>query len=428
MQARTKFEKMVAASNMKLSAINPKAIAWAVKKRIVHPAFRTPSNVLTCGDCGHQFTLKGELGLITCPHCKGILSVEDTRKRKFERASYFSTLDVVDELQVQRVYLLTVSFKKGETLKVACVEVCRLWLDCKGHSALTSKRRSLGYYQDSFNWSSKIELRSMSETHIVISECYVYPRYKVIPALKRNGFDKCMLDVDCHTYLYMRALLRDPRIETLMKAGHIQLVKYFINNPTQLEKSWSSLKIAIRSNYVPSDMATWCDLLRLLEKFGCDVRSTKYICPDNLKGTHDYWLSKVTKLEEKRRKQEMLERALKREAEFYATKSIYFGIVFSDSEIEVSVLDSIEAYKEEGDAMHHCVFRCSYFDRPDSIILSAHDKSGNRIETVEFSITQSKVIQCHGHHNQDSDYHDRIINLVNSNAYRFIEAKERATA
>lgn len=428
MQARTKFEKMVVASNMKLSSINPRAIAWAVKRCIVHPAFRTPSNIITCGDCGHQFTRKGELGFITCPHCRGILSVENTLKRKFERASYFSTLEVVDGLQVQRVYRLNVSFMKGRALTVEYAEVCRLWLDGKGRSALTSKRRSPGYYLDSFSWSSKIELRSMSETHIVISDCYVFPRYKVIPELKRNGFDKRILEVDCHTYLYMKGLLRDPRIETLMKAGYIQLVKYFINNPTQLEKSWPSLKIAIRNNYIPSDMATWCDLLRLLEKYGRDIRSTKYICPDDLKGAHDYWFSKVTKLEEKRRKQEELERALKREAEFYATKSIYFGIVFSDSEIEVSVLDSIEAYKEEGDAMHHCVFRSSYFDRPDSIILSAHDKNGNRIETVEFSITRSKVIQCHGPHNQDSDYHERIINLVNSNAYRFIEAKERATA
>lgn len=398
------------------------------KKCIVHPAFRTASNTITCGDCGHQFTRKGKFGFITCPHCKGLLEIQDTMKRKFERGAYFSTLNIVDGLQVQRVFLLTLTFKKGEPLKASHVEVCRLWLDGKGRSALTSKKRSLGYYMDSFNWASEIELRSMSQTHLVLADSYIYPHFNVIPELKRNGFDKRVFETDCHPYLYMKSLLTDSRIETMMKAGHINLVKYFINSPTQLEKCWSSLKIALRNHYVPSDMSMWCDLVRLLEKFGRDIHSTKYICPDDLKEAHDYWVKRVAKLDEKRREQERRKKAMKSEAEFYASKSIYFGIAFSDNEIEISVLNSIEAYKEEGEAMNHCVYRCSYYDRPDSIILSAHDNNGNRIETIEYSLTQSRVVQCHGKNNQDTDYHERIINLVNSNAHRFIEARERATA
>ena len=92
----------------------------------------------------------------------------------------------------------------------------------------------------------------------------------------------------------------------------------------------------------------WCDLLRLLEKYGRDIHSTRYICPEAINAAHDYWQTKVMRLEEKRRKQEQLERVRQSEAEFYATKSIYYGIAISDSEIEVSILDSIEAYKIEG--------------------------------------------------------------------------------
>lgn len=76
--------------------------------------------------------------------------------------------------------------------------------------------------------------------------------------------------------------------------------------------------------------------------------------------------------------------------------------------------------------MHHCVFSCEYYTHEDSIILSAHDRDGNRIETVEFSISQQKVIQSRGVCNKNTEYHDRIVNLVNANAHRFIEA--RATA
>lgn len=66
--------------------------------------------------------------------------VEDTLKRKFERRTYFSTLEVIDGLQ--RVSLLTAIFKKGEHIETSCVEICRLWLNSKGKSALTSKRNA----------------------------------------------------------------------------------------------------------------------------------------------------------------------------------------------------------------------------------------------------------------------------------------------
>ena len=193
-----------------------------------------------------------------------------------------------------------------------------------------------------------------------------------------------------------------------------------------LDKCWNSHKIAMRNGYKIDDYGLWCDLIALLEKAGRDIRSTKYICPNNLRVSHNLWLNKVTTEAEKRRKAEELSNAKKNEETFYKSKSCYFGIIIKDSDIEVSVLDSIEAYQAEGDAMHHCVFKLNYYDREDSIILSAHDKDGNRIETIEFSLTENKVIQSRGVCNQNTEYHDRIINLVNANAHRFIKA--RATA
>ena len=118
--------------------------------------------------------------------------------------------------------------------------------------------------------------------------------------------------------------------------------------------------------------------------------------------------------------------ALKSQADFIHSKSCYFDIVIKDSDIEISVLDSIEAYKREGESMHHCVFSCRYYDKPDTIILSAHDRDGNRIETIEYSLSLNKVVQSRGVCNTLSNQHERIISLVNDNAYRFIKAKESA--
>ena len=60
MKPRNRFEKAVAASNMKLSTVSPKAIEWALGNIIVHIAFRTSGHNSTCGDCGAKFDHKGK--------------------------------------------------------------------------------------------------------------------------------------------------------------------------------------------------------------------------------------------------------------------------------------------------------------------------------------------------------------------------------
>ena len=192
-----------------------------------------------------------------------------------------------------------------------------------------------------------------------------------------------------------------------MKSGDLQAVAYFVNRPLDLDECWQSYKVAARRHYRPSDYGMWCDTVRLLEQCGKDIHNAIYVCPKDLKATHDHWLGKRNKAVEKRRDREQMLRAKAREADFYREKSRYFGIVISDSDIEISVLDSIEAFQAEGSSLHHCVF-------------------GNRIETVEFSLSQGKVIQSRGLCNSNTEYHDRIVGLVNANAYRFLEAKTPA--
>ncbi len=424
MKARTSFEKQVAASNERLTAISPKAMDWGAKNLFKHPAFRVPNGLTTCGDCGHKFRHEGKGLAVVCPHCGHRLEITDTLKRTRKERSYVAVLDTIDGLQVERVFLQTAEFRKGLPMSHYEVEVCRLWLNAKGQTALTSKARTLGYYQDSFNWGSKIELRGMSEVHHIIANTLHYPRYKAIPELRRNGMKGAL--PDCHPFELMKALLTDTRIETLMKAGNHRAVKYFLDNKSMLDKCWNSHKIAVRNGYRIKDYGLWCDLIVLLDKAGKDTHNAKYICPVNLNVAHDLWLNKVSTAEEKRRKAEQLAKAKKDEKRFYQTKSRFFGIVIKDKDIEVSVLDSIEAYQKEGETMHHCVFKCNYFNREDSIILSAHDKDGNRIETVEFSLTENKVIQSRGVCNSNTEFHDRIVNLVNANAHRFIEARASA--
>lgn len=64
--------------------------------------------------------------------------------------------------------------------------------------------------------------------------------------------------------------------------------------------------------------------------------------------------------------------------------------------------------------MRHCVWSNSYYLKKHSLILSA-TIDGVRIETIEVSLKTFKVVQSRGVCNQNTEYHDRIINLVDSN-------------
>lgn len=424
MKPRTKFEKAVAAPNERLTAISSKVIAWAIKKVVPHIAFRTSEHKCTCGDCGMKFDYKGKDKSVSCPHCGSRLQVNDTLKRKMTETTYFSSLEVVDGLQVQRVFLLKVAYRKGEAMKMNYWEVCRMWLNSEGKLAVTARARTLGHYMDSFNWSSQIDLKRLYDVYWVISDTYAYPRYRVLPELRRNGMKGKL--PDCHPTRLMNALLADSRIETMMKSRDLQAVGYFVHHLSDLDRCWHSYKIAARNHYQPSDYGIWCDTIRLLEQCGKDIHNTKYICPQNLKAEHDYWLHKKMGEDEKRKNKEQMQRAKRQEAKFYKEKSCYFGITITDNDLVISVLDTLEAFQAEGNAMHHCVFQCEYYAKEESLILSAHDKEGNRIETIEFSLTEGKVIQSRGVCNKNTEHHDRIIHLVNANAHRILAAKQTA--
>ena len=131
-----------------------------------------------------------------------------------------------------------------------------------------------------------------------ISDCYIYPHYRLLPELRSNGLKS--ISVDVHPISLMKALLTDPRIETFQKRGDHNALKHFLQNESNLKHCWDSCKIAMRRGYLPYDMMMWSDLIRLLDKCGRDIHNPKYVCPTDLKAEHDHWLNKVRKAEQKK--------------------------------------------------------------------------------------------------------------------------------
>ncbi len=84
-----------------------------------------------------------------------------------------------------------------------------------------------------------------------------------------------------------KALLSDPRIETLMKAGEIEEMKYFLSNRTAADNLWASYLIAKRHHYQINNIGMWCDYLMMLKNLGKDIRNPKNICSQDFIEAHD---------------------------------------------------------------------------------------------------------------------------------------------
>ena len=136
--------------------------------------------------------------------------------------------------------------------------------------------------------------------------------------------------------------------------------------------------------------------------------------PQKLTRSSRQGTTKVAGSRDKEAEAQRRQQAIENEERFQELKSPFFGITFTDGVIQVKVLESVQEYLEEGKALHHCVFTNEYYLKKQSLILSARI-DGKRIETIEVSLETMKVIQCRGLQNKNTEYNDRIIDLVNRN-------------
>ena len=442
MKPKTALQKQVAKLSATLRPISSAQTEWAYKHCIEHIAYRTKNGTTTCPDCGHvwhtQGTLVDTLCGCSCPNCGAELKVQETRKRTQNQTNYFSVITTCGGFQVIRVAQIQYVSRKGEPMKFYCHEVVQRWISSDGNVSTMALLRGFPfYYCDLWALESDMEIRPHNDLYDnVVIWSDVYPRMNVIPQLKRNGFKGDFHGISPVT-LFKR-LLSDPRMETLMKGGEIEEMKYFMLNPRNTDDFWASYLITKRHHYQINNISMWCDYLRMLVNLGQDIRNPKNICPEDFIEAHDKTSRRVEakrekeltecqriyEMERREREQQRLLQEKEREEEFIALKSKFFGLVISDNEIEVKVLESIEEYYQEGKKQNICVFASGYYMYEDSLVLSARI-DGIIIETVEVDLRTFKVVQCHGKHNQDTIYHKRIIDLVNSNA-RLI--KERMTA
>ncbi|WP_085536594.1 PcfJ domain-containing protein [Massilibacteroides vaginae] len=413
MKPKNKFQQRVVEASKKLPKLTKEQIQWSKDNVIEHIGRRNEKGKITCTKCGHSWQGVGYLvDTLTdcdCPNCKAKLKVKTTNKRVFRTNYYMTIITACEGYQVIRSIMVKCTARTGKLPEYEHSEVMQRWLAPDGKYCTFAKlRQTMGtMYYDAWIHYTLLELRRENDVYDRIFTDIIYPRQKLIPEIKRTGFKKAFygqkpLDL-------FRTLLIDSRTETLLKTGYTKLFKRIMDTGWKnIDNYWQSIRICIRNGYKIKHATMWCDYIDLLRFFEKDLHNAKYVCPTDLKKEHDRYVIKKAKADA----QQELEKQLEKEDEYREAKAKFFGLAFFDGVISVRVLESVAEIILEGKLMHHCVG--SYHTKEDSLILSACI-DGEKIETIEVSLTQLRVIQSRGICNKNTKYHDRIVNLVNQN-------------
>lgn len=429
MKPKTQIQIEVARLSHRLPRITEAQKTYAYRHCFDHIGRRTAKGVITCTECGHSWqgdgVLADSLCGCTCPHCGTELQILQTRKRVFRTIAYYSVITTCEQYQVIRFYYVKATHKVGQAAEYAIDEAVQRWIAPDGKVVTVARPRAMSFcYYDLWYLGGDMEVRSKNNIRAYdITPCATYPRQHIIPELRRNGFTGEYHKIQ--PYYLFTAVLRTPQAETLLKAGQISLLSYLANRPSwSVSDYWSAIKICMRNGYIVSDASVWCDYIDLLRHFDKDTNNAKYVCPADLHAEHDRLVEKRRTRQERERLLERKRRAAEEEQRYRELKSRYFGLVFTDGDLAVRVLESVQEFVEEGDAMHHCVFSNSYYSKPNSLIFSA-TIGGKRVETVEVALDTLKVVQSRGVRNSQTEYHNRILNLVRRNMPRI---EKRMTA
>jgi hypothetical protein len=467
MKPRTKLQVRVKALSDALPKITEEQKLWAFKHCLKHLAYRTKTKT-ACLDCGHMWpTGDTRLLLVSlgethydCPNCGTRVAVEDTRKKLRSQRAFMSVIDVANEFQVIRHYEIYGHYKSGTKPRLFCYEVAQLWLRPNQNDVIVAKNRGTGYC-DNFHGDMEIKPNTDLWGNNAIYKKYnifpngVHPKMNCLTIYRRNGFNGKFHDTT--PYLLFSSIVSDAMAETLLKSKQFELFAARVGNKKHdVGRYWDSVKICIRNKYIIKYATSWLDYLDLLRYFKKDLRSPAYICPKNLKLVHDKLVARKKEIEDTERytrqliqlgktaasiknmsaaglqaeydrimaakneaqRLKQLEEnrkvAEKKEAAYAAAKGIFFGLVFSEDNLLVKVLESVNEFIEEGDAHKHCIFTNRYYERKDSLILSARidDKL---VETIEIDLTAMKVVQSRGFGNQASPYNKQIRELLEKN-------------
>jgi len=417
MKPKTATELKIVELSKNLPLITKQQNELAFTKCFDNYAIQSRKSIF-CLECGHNWRVSDttKLKKVTCEKCSKTLVITENYNNGLKETDYYQIITAADKFQIVRMVCISKTMRKNCQSFHFAHEVMQIFIDETGKSRTMSKNvMGLSHYYDQWIVSSELSLKSNdNNSRFYLIPSFIQPNKKVSPILKRNGFKGKFFGIA--PQILFKTILSDSIAETLLKANQHDMLYYHIRNTSLKSKGiyWNAIKICIRNNYQIKDAKLWIDYIDLLQHFMKDIRSPKYVCPLNLKKAHDKLMAKKVKEIWKNTVEENKKQIGKNQRHYFKAKKQFFGLVFSEKNISINVIETIKEFLEEGCIHNHCVFTNEYYKKQNSLILSAK-VNGVHAETIQISLENLEILQSRGKGNKATKYNKEIIKLVSKN-------------
>lgn len=398
------------------------------------------NNTYWCTDCGAEFSLsevkdfnknpeyltdkygfptKTKYKYIgTCPHCGRPLMIEDWHYKQRTFKDVVAVPATMGDWSIFRYFSITTHCKPKNKPEILIEDIGATWQIGQNVYHYVAQKGGMFYGRWWKSDTRHFANDGADEERVCHdTEHYDYPAFSLDAELAKRGIDLKNLHGVKLTRLIV-AMDEIPHYETLWKQGHWEIAKYFGND---LPRYWSQIRIALKHGYeiTPQNIIEWRDLVTMLRECGKDDHSPKYLCPADLNLAHQ----KLIKERDKTKWEREFARIGKKKCEEFEKRiARYLDIDIHNEDITIKVLPSIKSFFDEGTHLGHCVFRCGYYNKPNSLILSAREGS-KRWETIEVDLQKFQILQCYGYGDKYTERHQEIIDLVMSNMWQIKERR-----
>lgn len=385
-----------------------------------------------CSVCGYEWrempstarywrtSLQNALGLAEdyCPECGTTLSAKYWRgKWRDIKKMNLQVMDTHGDYQVFRFAMMERCVWEDQPTRYTMNEEYQIWIDPQGREVIATRPYTRSAFMLSIRYDEPFTVghHNCSYTGSYYYEDmfdgaagWCYPKVKVSPTLKRNGWSKRFNRLMAEArYVVARGLLTNNKLETLAKCGmSAGTMWHYARHEEHLEQNWPQLRLAIRNGYKIHDVQMWEDMIHALSELGKDIRSPHYVLPADLQAAHDHW---TQKLQEKETREARRKAALK-DKKYYLAHKQFKDLPEKCGKLLIYPLLTASDLVLEGEAMHHCVG--TYGNKLTSLILSVRDIQGHRLETVEVNLKLYRIEQSRAVNNGTTQRHDEILTTV----------------
>ena len=407
--------------------LTQKALQWVSDKHDALALYSKGGRVW-CTRCGHiENVLPKVLALdietgFRCPHCGKVLKMRHDAYSRYNNSYVFAVVaQVVKGWQVFRVVESRITAVFGAPATITQHEVWQAWISPQGREVLLSRKYNRSPYYFQWYYDTPIEYPrrhnatargyfALPDTFCTMGAAF-YPHGKISAALRLRGFSSKLCSFDA---LGCSLRLFSPHMETIAKTQP-KLFTYLVRKGDFEVPYFHAVKVCNRNGYKIADASLWLDMCDSLAAIGADTHNAHYVCPDDLNAARDIATRRHAAMLRKKAAKELEKRIAEDDRQYKKEKAAFLDLSIEGEGLRLLVLPNVAAFRDEGKALSHCVFTNRYFEREDSLILSARDVDNRPIETVEVSLKTFEIVQSRGRSNQPSARHEEIVSLVSRN-------------